>query len=302
MKRFIKAGFSIITAAAIAASASAVSFATQYMGDVNDNGTVDSSDALEILMYSVDISPEKFNLKKADLNGDGAVNSFDALQILRTSVGLAELVEYTEEEEPEKDPTLFTKEEMVQYYNNALKAAYASENLTVHKTTAIEISNLKLSALNDLAGDLIKKYAVPTDETKTFNSDPQAAEKFLVPTALESEGAKSASITGTESGYKVTITLVEEKVDYKTAPKYNSQASVPLTGIAKLAKDYNVTVKSSSLDYTGTVITAEMDKSGKILSLNQEMYIDIKAQARYGIMNITGSGLGHYTLNADFTY
>ena len=79
MNRFIKAGISIAAAAAIAASAAAVSFATYYMGDVNDDGAVNSTDALAILKYSVGFPDVTINLKKADLNADGLVNSSDAL-------------------------------------------------------------------------------------------------------------------------------------------------------------------------------------------------------------------------------
>ena len=293
----------MITATAIAASAAAVSFAVEYMGDVNNDGSVNSSDALSILRYSVGLDEADINLKKADINGDGQVNSSDALKVLNISVGIEDNIEYKDPEET-KTPVNYSKEEAVKYYNEALKKAYASEKVTIKKNTDINVKldkfkpNLFLSTVNGL----IKDLAVPTEETKTFESNAVDAEKFLVPTALEADGAKDYKVEKTENGYKVTITLVGEVVDYKTMPKYNTQTSLPIAGIADMAKKYNITVNSSKLDYSGTVITAEIDNSGNIISLNHTMPLAVEAKARYGINNIEGSGSGQYTLDAVFTY
>lgn len=299
MNRFIKAGISVAAAAAIAASASAFSLAAEYYGDVNDDGAVNSSDALLLLNYTVGNEVKKINLDKADVNGDGSINSADALQILRISVGL---IDPTEIKPEEKTPVDYDKEETIKYYNDALKKAYASENVTINKKTDVKVKIDKLTAFRDLANTLVEKYAVPTEATETFKSEPAKAEKFLVPTALEADGAKDAKVEATENGYKVTITLVSETVDYKTAPKYNTQASLPLTGIAEIAAQNNVTVKSSSLNYAGTVLTAEIDKDGNILSLNHTMPLQLAAKVKYGIVNVEGSGSGKYTLDATFTY
>lgn len=299
MNRFIKAGISVAAAAAIAASASAFSLAAEYYGDVNDDGAVNSSDALLLLNYTVGNEVKKINLDKADVNGDGSINSADALQILRISVGL---IDPTEIKPEEKTPVDYDKEETIKYYNDALKKAYASENVTINKKTDVKVKIDKLTAFRDLANTLVEKYAVPTEATETFKSEPAKAEKFLVPTALEADGAKDAKVEATENGYKVTITLVSEIVDYKTAPKYNTQASLPLTGIAEIAAQNNVTVKSSSFNYAGTVLTAEIDKDGNILSLNHTMPLQLAAKVKYGIVNVEGSGSGKYTLDATFTY
>ncbi len=61
-------------------------------GDVNGDGKTNSSDALEVLMYSVGkisrIDPS------ADLSGDGKINASDALMILQISVGFIEDSKY----------------------------------------------------------------------------------------------------------------------------------------------------------------------------------------------------------------
>ncbi len=298
MNRLIKAGISV-AAAAVAASASAFSLAAEYYGDVNNDGAVNSSDALLLLNYTVGNEVKSINLDKADVNGDGSINSADALQILKISVGL---IDPTEIKPEEKTPVDYNKEETVKYYNEALRKAYASKNVTINKKTDVKVKIDKLTAFRDIANGLIEQYAVPSEATETFQSDPAKAEKFLVPTALEADGAKEAKVETTENGYKVTITLVGETVDYKTAPKYNTQASLPLTGIEELARQNGVTVKSSAFNYTGTVLTAEIDKDGNILSLNHTMPLQLAAKVKYGIIGIEGSGSGLYTLDATFTY
>lgn len=300
MNKLTKAAVSLTIAAAVSLPLSANIFAADYMGDVNGDGNVNSSDALAVLNYAVGNEDENFLLERADLNGDESVNSSDALLILQTSVGMIDMIEIGSE----KTPLDFDKAEIIDYYNQALKSAYASENLTVNKKTGF--SNVIISSFSpysvDTVNNLIEKELKDTDETKSFNGDAAAAEAFLVPNALESDGAKEAAIAETENGYKISITLVEEKVDYKTAPKYNTQASVPVTGLADIASQNSIKVKSSELDYQGTVITAEVDKEGKLVSLEHHMPVNVKASASYTLISFNGSGSLEYTLSATFDY
>lgn len=301
MNKLTKAAVSLTIAAAVSLPLSANIFAADYMGDVNGDGNVNSSDALAVLNYAVGNEDESFLLERADLNGDESVNSSDALLILQTSVGMIDMVEIGSE----KTPLDFDKAEIIDYYNQALKSAYASENLTVNKKTGfsnVKISSFSPSTFMGTVNDLIENELKDTDETKSFNGDAAAAEDFLVPTALESDGAKEAAITETENGYKISITLVEEKVDYKTAPKYNAQATVPVTGLADIASQNNIKVKSSELDYQGTVLTAEVDKEGKLVTLEHHMPVNVKASASYTLISFNGSGSLEYTLSATFDY
>lgn len=79
MKRII----SVITAITVAAASFGFSAsAAVAKGDVNKDGSVTSTDALEILKYVV---KEKSTIDKtvADVNGDNKVNTADALEVLR---------------------------------------------------------------------------------------------------------------------------------------------------------------------------------------------------------------------------
>jgi hypothetical protein len=64
---------------------------TATMGDVNDDGRINSSDALGILQYSVGSNPKEFITDVADITGDGRINSSDALFVLQVSVGSIKL-------------------------------------------------------------------------------------------------------------------------------------------------------------------------------------------------------------------
>ncbi len=62
---------------------------TNILGDLTNDGKINSSDALKVLQYSVGlISLTSHQKKIADLNSDGKINSSDALFILQKSVGL----------------------------------------------------------------------------------------------------------------------------------------------------------------------------------------------------------------------
>lgn len=54
------------------------------LGDVNDDGTIDSADALEALLFFVESkTPTETERLAVDVNKDGTIDSYDALQMLR---------------------------------------------------------------------------------------------------------------------------------------------------------------------------------------------------------------------------
>ena len=61
-----------------------IGFTDIIVGDVDGNGTVDSSDAALVLQYDAElITSDKIDMEAADVNGDKKVNSIDALYILQ---------------------------------------------------------------------------------------------------------------------------------------------------------------------------------------------------------------------------
>lgn len=76
------------------------SYANCAVGDINGDGKINSSDAVQIVKYLIG-SEELFEnqIKNADVNLDGEVTSLDALLILRYSVGDISMIPYDEEKE-----------------------------------------------------------------------------------------------------------------------------------------------------------------------------------------------------------
>lgn len=90
----------------------------QNVGDVNDDGEIDASDASLIMRYLNDLSDLTMDqLKRADINGDGQVTEDDAAHLLRMVVGL---------EIPDADFALVTKQDGTSF------------SLANHKSVAFE--------------------------------------------------------------------------------------------------------------------------------------------------------------------
>ena len=65
-------------------AASFQAYVPYTLGDVNDDGTIDSADALEALLLFVESkTPTETERLAADVNKDGTIDSYDALQMLR---------------------------------------------------------------------------------------------------------------------------------------------------------------------------------------------------------------------------
>ena len=81
MKKLISAILAVALIGSYAVFAQA-----RLLGDVNNDGKTNSSDALEVLSYSVGLA-ETIDELRADVNTDKSINSSDALIILQIAVG-----------------------------------------------------------------------------------------------------------------------------------------------------------------------------------------------------------------------
>jgi arabinogalactan endo-1,4-beta-galactosidase len=77
----------LILTALLAVVLPTATFATE-LGDVNDNGSIDIVDALQVAQYYVGNIPANFHAEYADVNADGKINIVDALLIAQYYVGI----------------------------------------------------------------------------------------------------------------------------------------------------------------------------------------------------------------------
>ncbi len=89
MKKFLKKATCLVMAAMMLSSSSVAHAKDNLPGDLNGDGKINSSDALEILEIAVGAKEaEEGILTYGDINVDGVINSVDALLVLQKSVGL----------------------------------------------------------------------------------------------------------------------------------------------------------------------------------------------------------------------
>ena len=113
MKKFISRLISSLLAVAVFAGCFVYSYAeTVKYGDVDGNNTINSSDALVVLSYSVGKNTlESMAYKRADVNADGVVNSSDALEILMYCVG--KITEFDVQNAPDPEHPFLEKLKVV---------------------------------------------------------------------------------------------------------------------------------------------------------------------------------------------
>lgn len=243
MKKFI----AIISALSIAATMTAFASAAN-LGDVNGDGTVNSADALSVLKYSVGTTDKGFNKYCADVNGDGKINSSDALKILKVSVGLESL-----------DSTPQSTSEIVSYYNDSLKKAYAQA-----KTGDICVEDSGTYSVNGVENkyDYGKQtvHGIFEDGKDQYNLNVTT---YGPDTKLTAEMLNSAKIVKSGNGYRIDLALKNEKVDVKKTPVYNKAGAFvfEISATGTLYEDYS----SGSITYSGTTIEAYTDAQGRLI-------------------------------------
>lgn len=298
MKKII----SVISALSLTAGLAVTAGAVSYLGDADKNGAVNSADALAILEYSVGKTTE-IDVKFADINKDKEVNSADALEALRISVGEI-AAEEIKEEEPGKDPLDFSKAEIIEFYNKAITESRTGKvKVTNTENVSITINSITGGNLvKNIANGIVESYAKPTTATKNFvngKCDSETLGYFSACSNIDADGVAKAEIKKSGNGYEVTITVVPEKSQLGTEPKYNAQCSRPLDIGAVDLKGIKVT--KADFNYSGTVLKAVIDENGKVISTNVTMPLAVVGEGSLGIkVSVDASGV--YTNNSVYAY
>lgn len=278
MQIFIKKALSGLLSAAVAVGTFAfcplTGNAVELLhGDVNGDSSVNSSDALAILNYSVGISElTELQLEKSDVNADGRVNSSDALDILKYSVNLIDRFKADE---------IFPDSEKVKSSFNIALADIKTKLPAYTHVETIErgVDDIKLSGIVtkffseekilEMQNNVKKEYALDRQYTKLVKSGTDDSYERMIGEIDLSDESKFDSVSCSETPdgtYVLTVKFKDEenpsadslivKVtgldDYDKAKKEVEEADE--VGGAKS------TVESFEMRYIDCVLKCEINK------------------------------------------
>lgn len=186
------------------------------------------------------------------------------------------------------NPLSYSKDQIISYYNACLNKSYSQPKMTANKsekvTVAFDESGIKVngetkSGITSIANMIVSANTKEKSNSKTFSngraSDGTSASTFVLPTGLTAAGAASANIAKSGSGYKISITLVQESCDFTTMPPYNKSCAWPLNFKDIDFKGY-AEIKSATFNYPGTKLTATVDGSGRVSYVQVDMPLSVK--------------------------
>ncbi len=271
---------SITLAIVLCLSVMPFALAATVRGDANLDGSVNSIDALLILRKAVQIEDDVFNEYTYDVNGDYKINSLDALRVLMIAV-------------KSDDPLTYNKKELLKFYSDALLSSYIT-------TDRIDYSDCYKSVLvNDADPSQKIDFDDTYADTITFTDGYDEigltpADYFPIPWIHE-DGVADASITKTEEGYEVKITLIEEKVTFdEPIPPYHADhacySDCTLSGFE------DAWIEDSTAVYSGATITATINNQGYVtmLSVLSPFVINMTLATEYDSETLDATETGTY--------
>lgn len=266
---------------------------------LGDSVLEDSGD----MNYTPDVMPDG----SADVSGEADNSDADDNQSAETMTQGAS--EATPEGTP-SDPTSYSKEQIVKYYNESMNKSYNAPKVAIKKTDiiAINVESIKPGGdiATDIANKIIEKYAKTTEETKNFVKGGAAddasykASSFAVPAELDAKGAKSATVTKKGNDYVISIQVVSESATLKKFPVYNKQCSFPLD-LASVDL-LGIKVTSADFNYPGTILKAVVGSDGYVKTA--EVYMPMAGGGGGNLIGINGSATvsGSLKKTLAFTY
>lgn len=306
MKKFAKRLASVLLSAAIAGGCLVSSSAQGIKyGDADGNEKVNSSDALAVLLHSIEketLTGDR--LKAADVNADGNVNSSDALDILFYSVGK---IDRFSAEKTVVIPS--TDKEILEAYAQAVKKARAEvPSYRIKSTTTAKDVNVKITdalGLLGMAGSSAKEMEQEMkDEILAENGTYQTickqgssmAISNLPPECTLTDPSLLAGIkseTLANGNIKIEIRFKDEKNPKAGSPLCKGlgiaaydEVLKELEESAEIEEGISVKIKLDELSYKNCSIICELNPAtGEFASLeiNTDMYTDTSMSMVVGI-------------------
>ncbi len=212
------------------------------------------------------------------------------------------------------DPLAYSKAQLVDYYNSALKKSY-SNKVNVSKIEQVDVSLSGVDVGNGMNADAMVRSIVENNtqkngvvQSKSFvggksTDDGMPIKEFVLPTNLYEDAVKDISIMQQDGGYKMVITLKPEVCAYNDKAKYNASCVWPVD-VFKIDFGMAVSVEECMLNYPGTVITAIIDPQGRVSAVKTEMPVsvtDAKASAIGTDINVDSIS-GKWTCQNKFVF
>lgn len=287
MKKTFKKLIAVILTAVICLSIMPFASAAIYgdhviiRGDADEDGKVNSSDALLVLQYAVGkVDEEEINWQWADLNGDDEINSSDALRILQIAVG-------------SDNPLKYSEEEIVKFYADAL---------------TMSCQNPSQISYYSYYGSLMENDADP-DEYYEFDDNSEYVEYFVdgydeygystfdfcpAPWLLM-DFVSSAEIEMYEDEYCVTITLNEEWSSFEEPAPANTYWYTANYADCTVSGVEGLTVYDASACFYEVQLTAFIGKDGFVNTLFVDipftMYMSVEDDYGYYYADFTETGI-----------
>lgn len=264
----------------VAISMATVSFA-RYKGDINNDGTVNSSDALIALQFAVG-SITEIDKVAADMDNDGLINSNDALAILRTSVGSLDKVEIEEAPEnpdtPDAPSVPESKEDIVALYNEAINKV-VNDKAGYNKQRTTTVSELDAGSFTSMAGDIVKDFL--GEGTKEVKNSKGTA-KHLQASTLTASDVAGATCELVGNNYTITLNL-EDGTSSATKSSKKDDSAIAKCGLVT-GKSVSDTIDYINSECIYASITAEKITVGKITAANKNAKIVVVIDAETGNM------------------
>lgn len=305
MNRLTQKMISVFISAAIAGGCIiSASAAGRMLGDVDDNGKIDSGDALAVLEHSVGIKGlSGDNFKCADVNGDSVVDSIDALDILSVSVGLKSGFDL------EQNVSMSANEILALYTDaiakaRSVKPAYIIKRDDNYKDVDFKISD-PLGILKAGGSSAAQMEKEMKDEILSGNSHYESvciknstdSYNNLPAPCLLTDASKLKSIDAislTNGNYRITIKLNDEKnptsgstickvmgvADYDTTLQDLKESS-DIEGAEGLTN-----IKLNELTYKDPWIVCEVNPQTKELA-KYDFGLDVYTSSTVGILTVT---------------
>ncbi|NLA76364.1 MAG: hypothetical protein GX851_00795 [Clostridiales bacterium] len=211
-------------------------------------------------------------------------------------------------------PVNGSKAEILEYYNkvaNAAKKYSGTVKIDRAQGTTSSLDEISVEGLRSKAEDMLPND-YPTKKSATYTagktSDGDTLSRMLPPdkadhtSKLTAAGVKTATCTAQGSGYKVVITLVEEKGnDINFKPPHHGACMDTLSITSEDIKPF--TLKSAEITYVGATITATVDAEGRLTELNINEPVVIQGKLSFiGIPLITAKITGTWKQELKLSY